>query len=89
MSDEVSIPVPAGDPVTYYDLIDQEAVPVKTLRSKHKIAMEDLSWKNLKLALERPYKDDNGDEIPVLFDISPDGQHIYEPYVDLNSIYIF
>ncbi|KAF8238727.1 hypothetical protein L208DRAFT_1421005 [Tricholoma matsutake] len=41
--------------------------------------MEDLSWKNLKLALERPYKDDNGDEIPVLFDISPDGQHIYEP----------
>jgi len=43
--------------------------------------MEDPPWKNLKLALERPYKDDNGDCIPVLFDISPDGQHIYEPYV--------
>jgi mediator of RNA polymerase II transcription subunit 17, fungi type len=43
--------------------------------------MEDLPWKSLKLSLERPYKDDNGDEIPVLFDISQDGQHIYEPYV--------
>jgi mediator of RNA polymerase II transcription subunit 17, fungi type len=42
---------------------------------------QDIPWKTLKLALERPYKDDNGDEIPVLFDISSDGQHIYEPYV--------
>ncbi|RDB22683.1 Mediator of RNA polymerase II transcription subunit 17 [Hypsizygus marmoreus] len=40
---------------------------------------QDLPWKQIKLSLERPYKDDNGDRIPVLFDISSDGQHIYEP----------
>ncbi|KAF5388061.1 hypothetical protein D9615_000456 [Tricholomella constricta] len=40
--------------------------------------MEEPSWKQLKLALERPYKDDNGEQIPVLLDISPEGQHVYE-----------
>ena len=43
--------------------------------------MEDPSWKMLKLSLERPYKDDNGEPIPVLSDIGADGQYIYEPYV--------
>lgn len=37
--------------------------------------------KKLKLSLERPYKTDDGDHIPVLLDITPDGHHIYEPYV--------
>lgn len=36
---------------------------------------------SLKLSLERPYKDDNGDPIPILYDIAADGQYIYEPYV--------
>ena len=36
------------------------------------------SWKNLKLSIERPYKDDQGDIIPVLLDITPEGQHLYE-----------
>lgn len=36
-------------------------------------------WKKIKLSLERPYKDDNGVPIPVLLDIDPNGQHIYEP----------
>lgn len=36
------------------------------------------SWNKLKLSLERPYKNDQGDIIPVLFDITPEGQHIYE-----------
>lgn len=38
-------------------------------------------WKQLKLSLERPYKDDDGKPIPVVLDITPEGQHIYEPYV--------
>lgn len=43
--------------------------------------MEDPPWKSLKLALERPYKDDNGIYVPVLLDIAPDGQQIYESCV--------
>ncbi|KAI0719565.1 subunit 17 of mediator complex-domain-containing protein [Cerioporus squamosus] len=39
-------------------------------------------WKKLKLSLERPYKDDNGEPIPELLDITPDGQHIYRPRED-------
>ncbi|OBZ70158.1 Mediator of RNA polymerase II transcription subunit 17 [Grifola frondosa] len=39
-------------------------------------------WKKLKLSLERPYKDDDGEPLPVLLDITPDGQHIYEPRDD-------
>ncbi|KAF8076451.1 subunit 17 of mediator complex-domain-containing protein [Lyophyllum atratum] len=40
--------------------------------------MGEPSWKQIKLAVERPYKDDSGDRIPTLLDISADGQHIYE-----------
>ncbi|KAI0349426.1 hypothetical protein OH77DRAFT_1580604 [Trametes cingulata] len=44
--------------------------------------MEEPPWKKLKLSLERPYKDDNGEPLPELLDISPDGQHIYRPRED-------
>jgi mediator of RNA polymerase II transcription subunit 17, fungi type len=37
-------------------------------------------WKKLSLSLERPYRDDEGEKIPVLFDITPEGEHVYEPY---------
>ncbi|GLB33862.1 putative subunit 17 of Mediator complex [Lyophyllum shimeji] len=40
--------------------------------------MQEPSWKQIRLSLERPYKDDNGEHIPTLLDITPDGQHIYE-----------
>ena len=35
------------------------------------------SWKQLSLSLERPYKDDHGDPILVVEDITPNGQYIY------------
>jgi mediator of RNA polymerase II transcription subunit 17 len=41
--------------------------------------MDEPSWKKLKLSLERPYKDDEGEIIPTLLDITPEGEHIYEP----------
>ena len=41
--------------------------------------IEEPPWKKLKLSLERPYKDDNGEPIPELLDITADGQHIYRP----------
>ncbi|TBU40113.1 subunit 17 of mediator complex-domain-containing protein [Dichomitus squalens] len=44
--------------------------------------MEGPPWKKLKLSLERPYKDDNGEPIPELLDITPDGHHIYRPRED-------
>ncbi|KAH9943450.1 subunit 17 of mediator complex-domain-containing protein [Epithele typhae] len=44
--------------------------------------MEDPPWKKLKLSLERPYKDDNGEPLLELLDITPDGQHIYLPRED-------
>ncbi|KAI0638177.1 subunit 17 of mediator complex-domain-containing protein [Trametes polyzona] len=44
--------------------------------------MEEPPWKKLKLSLERPYKDDNGEPLPELLDITPDGQHIYRPRDD-------
>ncbi|KAF8974515.1 subunit 17 of mediator complex-domain-containing protein [Flammula alnicola] len=37
------------------------------------------SWKQLKLSFERPYKDDAGNSIPILYDLTPEGQRIYEP----------
>ncbi|KAF8913947.1 subunit 17 of mediator complex-domain-containing protein [Gymnopilus junonius] len=37
------------------------------------------AWKNLRLSLERPYKDDSGHRIPVLYDLTPEGERIYEP----------
>ncbi|KAF8639838.1 hypothetical protein AX17_001093 [Amanita inopinata Kibby_2008] len=47
--------------------------------------MEEPPWKRLRLSLERPYKDDNGDAIPDLYDITPDGHHIYEPKETLRK----
>jgi len=38
----------------------------------------ELSWKELTLSLERPYKDDHGNSILVVEDITPDGQYIHE-----------
>ncbi|KAF8450286.1 subunit 17 of mediator complex-domain-containing protein [Boletus edulis BED1] len=37
-------------------------------------------WKKTKLSLERPHKDDSGARIPVLLDITPEGEQIVEPY---------
>ncbi|KAH6914856.1 subunit 17 of mediator complex-domain-containing protein [Coprinopsis sp. MPI-PUGE-AT-0042] len=37
------------------------------------------AWRNLKLSLERPYKDDSGEPIRNVLDIEPDGTYIYEP----------
>ncbi|KAF7977414.1 hypothetical protein HWV62_3550 [Athelia sp. TMB] len=42
-------------------------------------------WKKLKLSLERPYKNDNGEHIPVLLDITPDGP-IYEEKDDPSKV---
>ncbi|KAG1892399.1 subunit 17 of mediator complex-domain-containing protein [Suillus subluteus] len=44
--------------------------------------MEQPSWKKTKLSLERPYKDDKGERIPVLLDITLDGVQVFEPPQD-------
>ncbi|KIP10399.1 hypothetical protein PHLGIDRAFT_65771 [Phlebiopsis gigantea 11061_1 CR5-6] len=44
--------------------------------------MDEPEWKKLKLPLERPYKDDDGKPLPVLFDIAPDGTQTFEPPED-------
>ncbi|EIW61969.1 uncharacterized protein TRAVEDRAFT_44798 [Trametes versicolor FP-101664 SS1] len=44
--------------------------------------VEEPPWKKLKLSLERPYKDDSGEPIPELLDITPEGQHVYRPRED-------
>ena len=36
-------------------------------------------WRKLKLTLERPHTDDQGNPIRQLLDVTPDGQQIYEP----------
>ncbi|KAF9247092.1 subunit 17 of mediator complex-domain-containing protein [Melanogaster broomeanus] len=41
--------------------------------------MDAPEWKKTKLSLERPYKDDHGERIPVLLDITPNGDQIPEP----------
>ncbi|KAE9410597.1 hypothetical protein BT96DRAFT_984108 [Gymnopus androsaceus JB14] len=38
-----------------------------------------LPWKQVKLSLEPPYKNDQGEPIPTLSDITPDGVLHYEP----------
>ncbi|KAF8897582.1 subunit 17 of mediator complex-domain-containing protein [Infundibulicybe gibba] len=48
--------------------------------------MEQPEWRNLKLLLERPYKNDNGDSIPVLFDLTPEGQQVNEPGKSDNAL---
>ncbi|KAG6816925.1 hypothetical protein H0H87_001627 [Tephrocybe sp. NHM501043] len=40
--------------------------------------MQEPSFKQIKLSLERPYKDDNGAHILTLLDITPEGEHIHE-----------
>ncbi|KAJ7638863.1 subunit 17 of mediator complex-domain-containing protein [Roridomyces roridus] len=37
---------------------------------------------SIMLKLERPYKDDAGNRLPVLLDIAPDGTRVYEPEQD-------
>jgi hypothetical protein len=44
-------------------------------------SMSEPDWRKLKLSLERPYTDDDGQPIPILYDITPEGRLIYEPYV--------
>lgn len=44
--------------------------------------MQQNTWRDLKLSLERPYKNDNGEPIPTLLDITPEGEFIYESYVN-------
>ena len=46
---------------------------------------DEQSWRKIKLSLERPYKDDTGQPIPTLLDITPDGQFIYEPHEDYDT----
>ncbi|KAI0068724.1 hypothetical protein BV25DRAFT_1986305 [Artomyces pyxidatus] len=41
--------------------------------------MDEPAWKQLKLSLERLYKDDDGKPIPAVLDILPDGEYVYEP----------
>ncbi|CDO75576.1 hypothetical protein BN946_scf184858.g16 [Trametes cinnabarina] len=47
---------------------------------------EEPPWKKLKLSLERPYKDDSGQPLPELLDITPDGQQIYRPREDPTAV---
>ena len=41
------------------------------------------TWRKLKLTLERPYTDDQGNPIRQLLDVTPEGQQIYEPYASI------
>lgn len=43
--------------------------------------MLDASANRATLSLERPYKDEAGQVIPTLLDITPDGHHVHEPCV--------
>ncbi|KAF9652247.1 hypothetical protein BDM02DRAFT_3089535 [Thelephora ganbajun] len=43
------------------------------------------AWRKLRLTLERPYKDDHGNPIHQLLDVTPEGQQIYEPAPDPNK----
>ena len=38
------------------------------------------AWRKLKLTLERPYTDDQGNPIRQLLDVTPEGQQVYELY---------
>ncbi|KAG1755640.1 subunit 17 of mediator complex-domain-containing protein [Suillus lakei] len=50
------------------------------------VTMEQPSWKKTKLSLERPYKDDKGERIPVLLDIAPDGVQVFESPQDPTKL---
>jgi len=43
-------------------------------------------WRSTKLSFERPYKDDLGNRIPVLYDLTPEGERIYESCVLLLNL---
>lgn len=45
------------------------------------------AWRKLKLTLERPYKDDQGNDIRQLLDVTPEGQQIYEPCARISSFF--
>ena len=47
----------------------------------------DDSWKDLRLSLERPYKDDLGNPLPLVLDILPTGEHIFEPYAPWPDLF--
>ena len=46
------------------------------------------AWRKLKLTLERPYKDDQGNAIRQLLDVTPEGQQIYEPYARVSFFFL-
>ena len=47
---------------------------------------EEPAWRKLKLTLERPYADDQGNPIRQLLDVTHEGQQIYEPYAPVPSL---
>lgn len=49
---------------------------------------EEPAWRRLKLTLERPYKDDQGNVIRQLLDVTPEGQQIYQPCAHISSFII-
>ena len=51
----------------------------QTTTTMHSDDAQEPPYKRLRLSLERPYKDDAGEPIPVLHNILPDGVHEYEP----------
>ena len=50
------------------------------------IENDEPAWRKLKLTLERPYTDDQGNPIRQLLDVTPEGQQIYEPCARLTLI---
>lgn len=50
----------------------------KLIAMSHSAQDPEPSWKKLKLSFERPYTDDAGKRIPVLYDLTPEGERIYE-----------
>ncbi|KAG9317670.1 subunit 17 of mediator complex-domain-containing protein [Chiua virens] len=44
------------------------------------------AWKKTKLSLERPYKDDSGARIPVLLDITAEGEQVVEPIENPTTV---
>lgn len=46
------------------------------------------AWRKLKLTLERPHRDDQGDPIRQLLDVTPEGQQVYEPCAHV-SFFLF
>lgn len=53
------------------------------------LEMAEPAWKQTKLSLERPYRDDHGERIPVLLDITPGGEQVFESYAVMLSFATF